>query len=1534
MRKLPRSISAQAVAAVVSLFLANAAPLISQHNGSPALPVPEPAGGWGEIQPVSIFGDTTHYIANHEPYCGDFYVPFWFDLAEANGLLFAATGTALEVWDISNPAGPEEVTTNCGPQTGQNLVLGPFRKSDTDFYLKSIATFPNTSDVLVGGFFAMGLVIYEYDPTSRQVYPIYQDEGSLDGARGEILSISDVVASRLSNGLELAFGVSSQGNLFGYSVSAARNLSTTCYEHTQEPTIECPGVYLGLLQANIDGFIAGTGDFLAVSRGSNGAAVYRYGNNLLNPALMGSVAGRARGLAMWEHAGGTYVAVAFGSYVEVHDVNCLSGGCAGGSLRATLQTPPSPGVPFINRLQASVDGGTVYLFAGTTVPVGSEQKEYLFDVTDLSTAPPQIPGDPAAAKEYWEWYYQFRNAAPISALVVDGLYVRSNWSFVETHRLNGNFPPSPDFDLPPAPTYDSDTVQFTDRSSRNPTDWLWNFGALGQSTAQNPTLTLPGNLGPPYPATLSVRLDVCNSAMSCDFVIKDLTILDPVPEITSVTANALSAPQCGTVSFEAVATGKPALTYDWSIGNATGTGTTFDWIIPADQPAGSYSPVLSVENAFGTDSAPSASVTVPNVDVTALPTLANPSASFDPPDLGLVQFYVDAQGATEWEWDFGDGSPPLVTVDPAIGPNPTHTYADEGIYQVTVTVRNCRDGERTTSINRVVIDEVLRLEVLSFRANLGSCSTFLGFCEANTNQPIPFSVVVSGDPTLIEIDWGTGRGFEEVTPANGVVNHAYATPGEYQPTLMITRGSQVSGQDAELPVRIQGTGQPPSISISGPTSVSVGATAQYSATASNCGPQPTTWAWSVQSGSGTLLGTDEATITVSWTASGVLTASPVDHPCDHLTGSRSVTVGSAPPPPPPPSTTNGGLNAQFSTSGSMVTGSSVSFNASSSAGSPTTYYWDFGDNVTAGPNGAVKQTSHVYTAPGTYTVKLEIAKSDSNCANGGICVDSTTKTVQITAGGPPKAVLRVDPECADPCEILVGESLKFVDMSTGAVQSRQWRFGDGTQSTGSEVTHQWSRAGAFEVILKVSGGSTTSEVRKTVLVKPVDPDGTCFPSETVLCTQNYRFAVDVVWATLDNAGDAQVAEAATDDSGLFWFFNEDNWELLVKTINGCALNSYYWVFAGSTTDVAYTLTVTDTLTGNVAQYANQMGVSAPAITDSGALPCAVEGAGTAVIGITDHQAGGLVASFTASPSAPAAGQAVTFDASSSLGTPTSYYWRFGDGTNSGVLTSSTVTHSYSQPGSYTVSLEVGKSGAGCFGGICTAAANNTLVVGGEVGPLEARIGVLPECAESGCETDNVSSLRFLDQSSGAVTTRTWDFGDGTTSSNAVVDHSWLTPGAYEVKLTVSDGVGTSEATVSVVVAEAMGGEPGGQPGDEEPQGACQSSSTELCLNAGRFRVDITWQTESDSGEGRAVPFRTSDSGLFWFFDAANWEILVKVINGCALNDHYWVFAGSTTNVAYELTVTDTLTGESKTYSNEFGVSAPAITDSAALAVCQ
>jgi hypothetical protein len=120
---------------------------------------------------------------------------------------------------------------------------------------------------------------------------------------------------------------------------------------------------------------------------------------------------------------------------------------------------------------------------------------------------------------------------------------------------------------------------------------------------------------------------------------------------------------------------------------------------------------------------------------------------------------------------------------------------------------------------------------------------------------------------------------------------------------------------------------------------------------------------------------------------------------------------------------------------------------------------------------------------------------------------------------------------------------------------------------------------------------------------------------------------------------------------------------------------------------------------------------------------------------------------------------------------------------------------------------------------------------------------------------------------------------------------------------------------------------------EELAGDCEPTDTSLCLLSGRFRVSVDWSTiNGSSGSGTAIP-NTSDSGLFWFFDQSNLELLVKVLDGCSVNQNVWFFAAATTNVAYRITVTDTQTGMVKQWLNPQGRASPAITDVSAFAGC-
>jgi hypothetical protein len=114
---------------------------------------------------------------------------------------------------------------------------------------------------------------------------------------------------------------------------------------------------------------------------------------------------------------------------------------------------------------------------------------------------------------------------------------------------------------------------------------------------------------------------------------------------------------------------------------------------------------------------------------------------------------------------------------------------------------------------------------------------------------------------------------------------------------------------------------------------------------------------------------------------------------------------------------------------------------------------------------------------------------------------------------------------------------------------------------------------------------------------------------------------------------------------------------------------------------------------------------------------------------------------------------------------------------------------------------------------------------------------------------------------------------------------------------------------------------------------CVQNDQTLCLNDDRFAVTARFRT-ANTGETDATAVElTGDSGYFWFFNPANIEVVIKVLSGCSLNQHYWVFATGLTNVEVTLFVTDTTTDTLKTYTNQLGVAFAPIQDTSAFAAC-
>ncbi|HUJ72079.1 MAG TPA: PKD domain-containing protein [Verrucomicrobiae bacterium] len=157
------------------------------------------------------------------------------------------------------------------------------------------------------------------------------------------------------------------------------------------------------------------------------------------------------------------------------------------------------------------------------------------------------------------------------------------------------------------------------------------------------------------------------------------------------------------------------------------------------------------------------------------------------------------------------------------------------------------------------------------------------------------------------------------------------------------------------------------------------------------------------------------------------------------------------------------------------------------------------------------------------------------------------------------------------------------------------------------------------------------------------------------------------------------------------------------------------------------------------------------------------------------------AGFTANPTNGAAPLFVNF-ADASSGTITNRLWDFGDGNTIGPTNPS---HTYNNPGAYAVALTVFGPGG-----------TNTLSQPGLIVVTPAVVPPPPAAGFTATPTEGAVPLlvNFTDTSTGIITNRAWDFGDGTTAGSANVAHTYNAPGVYSATLSVFGPGGSNTAT--------------------------------------------------------------------------------------------------------------------------------------------
>jgi hypothetical protein len=177
---------------------------------------------------------------------------------------------------------------------------------------------------------------------------------------------------------------------------------------------------------------------------------------------------------------------------------------------------------------------------------------------------------------------------------------------------------------------------------------------------------------------------------------------------------------------------------------------------------------------------------------------------------------------------------------------------------------------------------------------------------------------------------------------------------------------------------------------------------------------------------------------------------------------------------------------------------------------------------------------------------------------------------------------------------------------TGVAGTLDWADGDSTIKTFEvPIADDDLTEGNETVELTLSnptGGADIRPSRGDSVLTLLDNDGdtaACIDDADTVCLEGGRFQVEAVWRTSDgNTGTGQVIPS-TGNSALLWFFSPDNAEVLVKVLDACVEPfNRYWVFFAATTNVDFTVTVTDTQTGVVREYTNPLGQAAESVQDT------------------------------------------------------------------------------------------------------------------------------------------------------------------------------------------------------------------------------------------------------------------------------------------------------------------------------------------------
>ena len=300
----------------------------------------------------------------------------------------------------------------------------------------------------------------------------------------------------------------------------------------------------------------------------------------------------------------------------------------------------------------------------------------------------------------------------------------------------------------------------------------------------------------------------------------------------------------------------------------------------------------------------------------------------------------------------------------------------------------------------------------------------------------------------------------------------------------------------------------------------------------------------------------------------------------------------------------------------------VSFSSSGSSdpeGSSLSYAWNFGD----GTSSTVANPSHIFTAAGSYVVRLTVSDGTNSTLSAAINISATApvnNVPTVAASASPK--LGVIP-------LLVTFSSTGSSDPEGSPLSYNWNFGDGTSSTIANTTHTYTTAGSFTASLTISDG--TNSVSSANIAITTSATATNYPPVAVASATPTSGGAPLN-VTFSSAGSTDVEGATLTYN---WDFGDGASSTLASPAHTYSATGSYTalltVSDGTNFDAAtpITITVASPLSGLVAAYSFD------------------EGAGSITTDVSGKNNSGTISNATWTASGKYGG-ALTFNGSNAL----------------------------------------------------------------------------------------------------------------------------------------------------------------------------------------------------------------------------------------------------------------------------------------------